>query len=382
MKFLIVGANFYNKGAQLMLVSLIEQLNELFLDITICVSPTIGTRQELENLGVEILDFPLLHVGTGKRFMWALKYGNILKFLKTKYRGNIKLKEVDVVFDLSGFAFGEQWGSEPTKNLQLLIKHVKSNNGKYILMPQAFGPFNSSEIISDMQKIQKSADLIFARDQMSLQHLLEISAKKNNIHSAPDITLFNKSVKVEKNLNCCIVPNSRMLDKGLDSWGDSYISYLNKIIKIILEKSPLKILLLVHDKIGGDYKMAEQLKNLFSDDERVALFLEEDPIKIKEIISKSYFIVGSRFHALASALSTNVPCVGLGWSHKYKMLFKDYDIADFAFNEPNEEILLKVDDLINQEKLEKIVDNLKIQNEKLKIKNLEMWNIVRNLIES
>src|SRR5690606_14730126 len=55
------------------------------------------------------------------------------------------------------------------------------------------------------------------------------------------------------------------------------------------------------------------------------------------IIGDSYLIVGSRFHALVSALSQNIPSIALGWSHKYKTLFSEFEVSDFSFEVPNDD---------------------------------------------
>jgi hypothetical protein len=69
---------------------------------------------------------------------------------------------------------------------------------------------------------------------------------------------------------------------------------------------------------------------------------------VKKIISGSQFLVGSRFHALAGALSSAVPAIALGWSHKYQEIFSDFNVSDFCFMQPSLQIPAKLDELIKK----------------------------------
>ena len=50
--------------------------------------------------------------------------------------------------------------------------------------------------------------------------------------------------------------------------------------------------------------------------------------KLKALISTAYLCVTSRFHGVASALNSCVPCLATSWSHKYEELFRDYGMTD------------------------------------------------------
>jgi polysaccharide pyruvyl transferase WcaK-like protein len=52
--------------------------------------------------------------------------------------------------------------------------------------------------------------------------------------------------------------------------------------------------------------------------------------QVKSIISHLDLLIGSRFHALVGALSSHVPVVALGWSHKYVELLRDVGLEDFC----------------------------------------------------
>lgn len=68
--------------------------------------------------------------------------------------------------------------------------------------------------------------------------------------------------------------------------------------------------------------------NIENTGKSIPIVSETDPLKIKGILGASKGTLGSRFHGLVSALSQGVPSIATGWSHKYQMLFQDYDFED------------------------------------------------------
>ncbi|MBK4730156.1 polysaccharide pyruvyl transferase family protein [Oxynema sp. CENA135] len=380
MVFLIVGANFYNKGAQLMLLTTIASLKERYPQSRLCVSPTIGDPEKIRSLGVEILDFPLFHVGEGKRFVRYFKFGNILKFFSKLPRGTIQWKDVDVIVDISGFAFTDQWGVEPVKNLNLLLEGALKNKSKYIFLPQAFGPFEKEGMKTYMRQVIEKAELIFPRDRISYDYLIDVldgSSNKNSdkIRVAPDITLTYGHHDRELKNYCCLIPNGRIFDQGQEVWGDRYEKAIDEAIAKTLEKTDLKIYVVVHDTGGTDSEIARQILEKHPSD-RVELFEEENPLKLKEFLGQSQFIIGSRFHALASSLSCNVPSLGLGWSHKYMMLFENYNLADYSFIAPDDRIIDRLDTLLIPTERDKIRNQLKEIEQKIEQESEAMWSLI------
>lgn len=395
MTILITGGNFYNKGGELMLVTLVNKLHELLPEATLCVSPFLGNDSKLKDMDVLLLNFPLYHYGDKKDFEWALHFPFLFRtvmLLKGKsIKGEISLKKIDVVLDISGFAFGEKWGSAPLKNLKMFSKKMTKLGSKFILIPQAFGPFTIGSMKSDMTEVIHNCNLIFTRDEQSFKYVVneaKTDVDKSKVLMFPDITLtYKKSIEINdaifKNPFCAIVPNERMLDKASKRWQNKYFDVLNLIMNIIMSKSTLHIIMLIHAqghssdaKVGK--KAIDNLSGTYKD--RIHYYVEEDPVRLKSIISKSEFLIGSRFHALASALSSNIPAIGTSWLHKYEMLFKDYNLEEFSFNEPEEEIYQRVESLLNDEFRNKIKLELASQNDIINQKSNTMWSIIKNEI--
>ncbi len=384
MKILIIGGQFHNKGAYLMVVTVCKKLKELFKDSEIVMSNYLELPEVLKQEGVKLLKSPLLHVGYDhKQLKKYLKYSPLVNLYKGFPKGEVSLKEIDVIIDIAGFAYGDLWGINPLINLNYLLNVVFEKKVKYIVLPQAFGPFEKEGMATEVKKMLENANLVYARDRISKSYLETLSGNsKDKIKQAPDITLSFKDEIDTSNITdkyCCIVPNERMLDKGDVAWQDTYSNLLQNIIKNI-QKPDLKVFLMVHDTTSGDGKIAKALHEKV-DAEHCELLEIADPLEIKKVIANSQFLIGSRFHSLASALSCNVPSLAMGWSHKYQMLFEEYGMEGYVFDKPDEaQIIEKTKSLVDQKKNQKIRLDLNNKNEEIKEKNRDMWAEIQSVI--
>ncbi|UZR94362.1 polysaccharide pyruvyl transferase family protein [Chondrinema litorale] len=386
MNILIIGGQFHNKGAYLMVMTVMKEIRKRLNGVTIVFSNYLPLPEPLLADDVKLLKRPIVHVGySKKKFKIYFEFGFLINHLKSFTKGDIKFSEIDVIIDIAGFAYGDLWGISPIENLNYLLKKAKKHQIKYITLPQAFGSFEKQGIKYEMLKVVKSADLIYARDKVSKMYLDKLSdTKSNKVKLAPDITLTMNNEDIQTNIDpkyCCIVPNERMLDKGDASWKENYIPLLKKMADVLVKEN-IQIKILVHDSTSGDMVLAKKLLELISA-EYCSLIQIDDPIEIKHLIAGSLFLVGSRFHSIASAFSSNVPCLGIGWSHKYKMLFEDYRMEDYVYDKPNElEMLRSLQDLIQFDENLSLRNVIRNANSVIKDKNDLMWQEVSSLILS
>lgn len=362
-----------------MMKAVVEELGK-YPEYNLFLSPCAGTKEQIENLGYQTIDYPFKHVTDYRGFEIFYYCGFFLKYLRKQYRGKFPVNKIDAILDVSGFAYSDQWGTKAVKNVNKLMAFFKKRNVKYIFLPQAFGSFSSNEIREGMKKAIDNCNLIIARDKDSYRMLTEI-VENEKIKLYPDITIKVKNIEtVIKDVSnySCVVPNERMLDQGREYWPDGkYLEYINNVIYRLLAETNHNILLLIHDKGVGDTNLAHSLKRNFPNEDRVIVYYEDDTMKLKSILGQANMVIGSRFHALVSALSQNVPSMALGWSHKYKMLFDDYGIGDFTFDKPNDELFDNVlHSLLKDDSRKEILNSISMANLTLEKRNKEMWSEV------
>lgn len=376
----IRGVGFVNKGAELMLHAILEKIKSRFPEAKFVMAPSLNVspyekRAELslyqkvtyEKLGIDLGDFFVSFIPKKRRKMYGL----------------VRQKEIDIVLDAAGFAHGDQWGLKNTKKLLNFSEKLKRNKTKLILLPQAFGPFEKEEIKETMKKLLKNCDLVFAREEISYDYLTSIS-KEKNIFNMPDFTNLVKAKEVEtfdfENNNFCIIPNYKMVSKSwINDSDNSYIKLISESINY-LRKQGKKPFILVHEG-KKDFALAEEISQRV---EGINIFKEEDPLKVKGIINQSEGVIGSRFHSLVSSLSQATPALGTSWSHKYQMLFKDYDFEDgiLTLDSSVEEIKRKIDMLIEETSRKELISKLEIKSKYLKELSNQMWEKVFKEIES
>lgn len=361
------GLEFVNKGAELMLHAILKKVKETIPDAIFVMDLTSRVPPEkLKEYNIYVK-----RAGSKAKF--------IPKFIRTKLRFALD-KEVNVVLDASGFAFGDQWGSKyAERRIGSQISTWRKQGKKVILLPQAFGPFNDQELKTVMEKIISNADLIFARDKQSFEYIQKISNRE--IKMAPDFTNLLKGTVPDNfdttNRQVAIIPNYKMIDKRE---GDDklYIDFLQLAINKILSFG-LSPYFLIHEG-EKDIEIANKVNALF--EKPLELIINSDPMMIKGIISTAYFIVCSRFHGVVSALSQGVPCISTSWSHKYGMLHQEYDYEEGLLKDIDnpEDIEQKIKNLADYETNKIISEKLSLNSSKQKERSVEMWQTVFKVI--
>lgn len=362
------GVEFVNKGAELMLHAIMQKVKENIPKADFTMELTTHTPAE------KLKEFSIFQKKRNAKAQF------IPRFIRKRLRWKLD-KEIQVVLDASGFAFGDQWGSTyANKRIGSKISTWQKDGKKVILLPQAFGPFTNKELKVVMEKIIKHADLIFSREKQSYQYLKGVS-QKNNIFLAPDFTNLLKG-KIPVNFSTtdkqvAIIPNYKMIEKKVDG-EQSYISFLLAAITKIRILN-LKPYFLIHEG-KRDLEISKKVNSLLQTPLEVVA--DADPLMIKGIISTAYFIVSSRFHGIVSALSQGVPCISTSWSHKYEMLHQEYNYEEGILKDINDlqELEVKISYLSAPDTNKIITNKISLNISKQKERSEEMWKTVFKVI--
>ncbi|MBX0333242.1 polysaccharide pyruvyl transferase family protein [Pontibacter sp. HSC-14F20] len=366
------GVGFVNKGAELMLYSILDAFKDNKAQFVMEIN-TGSTKGKLENLN--IYTKPRLY----KRGLNLNKFLPIPQAVTSKF-GVILENNVDVILDGSGFVFGDKWGVSKANNRLIdYIDYWKRQGKKIILLPQAFGPFENSELRSRLIKIIELADLIFARDPLSFEYITNVKASEN-IHLMPDFTNLVEGIipaDFDSNLNqIAIIPNSKLVETSTLQL-DEYINLLKNIISSLQIRKE-KPFFLIHEGIG-DLQIANKVNALLLN--KVNIIDNKNALEIKGIIGASKATITSRFHGLVSSLTQAVPTLTIGWSHKYEMLLQDYNYPE-GLLVINDNIERKLDLILAEESRTSITAKLKTNSEVQKQKSREMWEMVYKVLNN
>jgi colanic acid/amylovoran biosynthesis protein len=372
----VCGVGFNNKGAELMLHAIVEELSRSCPDALLVMDPKVANYKDRAKVG--LFQKP-------PRSEWKFGSWLIGIFWRMKIReryGVILASQIDVVLDASGFALSDQMGIRPAERFARKVIIWKKAGKKIVLLPQAFGPFETSAMRDAFRTIADNVDLIFPRDRDSYDHVVNLIGEKSHIKLRPDFTNLVKG-KVPEYFDsgrkrACLIPNSQMIDKTSQIVGDTYIPFIAECIRFLAEAG-LDPFLLVHET-KKDGSLAREIRNRCG----IPLDIVEelDPLYIKGIIGCSHLVIGSRFHGLVSALSQGVPAIASGWSHKYQLLYEEYGcpellIADLDFESKAKP---RIQQLMNEDSRNAIVDKL-LESSTIQVnKSKLMWREVMDLI--
>lgn len=330
MRIVLNGVETNNKGAELMLYAILQEIERRYPDAEVMI-PYNNVPQGLEFVKAPI-KFHFKPFWIAKEIAYKCKIGGILRrlgFYCNWIYDQESVNNTDYFIDGSGFAFSDQFSPNSTviKAWKKQLSGYSKQGTRIIFLPQAFGPIKLKETRDLISVLGEYADVIMPRERVSKKYLEECNVPSSKIKLFTDFTsLVHGEVPTQySHLKdaICVIPNKQMINKGTISL-DNYLKILTSIIE--KAQSAGKQVYLLNHEGKGDEELAYMCKEKLGGKIEVVTGLKG--LEVKGLISTSYLCITSRFHGVASALNSCVPCLATSWSHKYEELFKDYGMTD------------------------------------------------------
>lgn len=369
----IKGVQFRNKGAYLMLLACLEGLKTLpSKELVLSPGPNLPYPERARLGAWQKLSFRRKSLDLTPLFG---KLPSAVQKLFSRY-GIVTEKQIGLVLEASGFAYGDQW---PLRFLQNTAKEVVrfGKAGKpFIFMPQAFGPFTSEASKTAMRNIIQHARLIFVRDPVSLQHLQSCVAQlPDSVILTPDFTVgltarANNELPDMTKPYAALIPNSKVVSKynhaNAENERANYVAAFAAAATKLHEQG-LHCVLVNHEGREDAELCAE-----IAAKSPCQIIQIEDPLAVKAFIGKAELAVSSRFHGAVNALSQGVPCIATSWSHKYHAMMSDFGMGDYCVEQLTSDTLLQSLQQLLENKTE-LSKQVKQNASQLKQKNAAMW---------
>ncbi|MBD1382678.1 polysaccharide pyruvyl transferase family protein [Metabacillus arenae] len=352
----IVGGELFNKGAQALTFTAVDQIKTRFPNTQIVLLSSMDFKrpnEEKDKYAFEILPFSLdlksdLLGGLYKSYDYLSLVINKRKASKD-IRNKVKniFKNSTAMIDISGFALSSQRGEFSSLQYLLNLKIARKYNIPTFLFPQSFGPFNYGPIRNLVfhkliKKELSNVKKIYVREDDGMENLKKLglnniqrsydivlqntkSYSKSNIYKSDNVNMKVNDLVIENSIG--IIPNVKIMKHGNAT--QLYNLYYQLIDHLI--KNNKNVYFLRHSY--EDKEIIENIKQKFPQNKKI-FYLDEDYscIEIDEIIKKFNFIIGSRYHSIVHAYKNFVPAIVLGWAIKYDELLSAFDQNEFCFD--------------------------------------------------
>lgn len=304
----VKGIGFPNKGADLLASAIYDQLNKR------------GYTMVMEPYGSY---WDRAKYGAGIKTRIDVKGINVLSPLSIfpKYvrdrMGWVNRAEIGLVLDASGYAYGDEWSKELAD--QRILNEIKKLS-KVVMLPQTFGPFEKRSSKDVMGTILNGSAKVYAREGHGAQLVKDHFS--TDLEVIPDITFGLDVDKAEKE-GAIVIPNFQVLSR----FGEKYLDLLTQSVVILAEKYG-RVSLLNHEG-NKDLEICKNVRSRALSIEsgiQVDICNPKSGLSAKKLISRSRFVLTSRYHGLVSSLATSTPVTCIGWSFKYEEVLKLFDL--------------------------------------------------------
>jgi len=361
----IIGANFQNRGAQAMALTVIDQLrsNDPAADILLLVDNYEKEKSRWSDFRVELLPWNiyvklllLCPMRFRARLAKMLGFGELQK-------GMSDYEDLGKFVDVSGYALSSKWGKIGSLSYIVNIMVAKRLKAAIELLPQSFGPWDypkyAKAILFPLFHLYlRYPTKICAREELSRRYIMTFS---KNVELSPDIVLTNRGynelnilrpgvklnkLSVQEGL-VGIIPNTQVF-RRMDS--NTFFLFYDAAVRLLTEKN-LRVLLLWYS--DEDRVLCETIYQR-NEKHNIIEGIEGNlnTIEAEHLISQLSFIISSRYHSVVHAYKNSVPAVVVGWAHKYESLLQTFGQMDY---------LLSLEDDVDEETarnmLEEMIDN-------------------------
>lgn len=321
LKIFIDNSGFNNRGDQLMIQAVLEQLSEHYPDAQILVKKSAFLQNP-----TYCIEHGIYPLDVSKNFIkrsWLFK-----KVCNVLLRDNwvVSANDIDVILDCRGYHLAD-WRISDQNYVDYLKRYYSlfSKKGRRLIMlPQAFGPFENPYSREAMLIVSKQANYIYAREKTSYGYLKDLLPESNNIEVSPDFTCITqeyeqRSIILPRKDFIILIPNSKMIEQG-KSTEDQYISWLAGIAKH-LQNNGEHIILVNHEGKKDEILLKKVNIALGC---ALPIYTNLSGLEIKALINDAKLVISGRYHGVVSGLTQHVPTLCTGWSHKYAELMAEH----------------------------------------------------------
>jgi colanic acid/amylovoran biosynthesis protein len=374
----VLGIGFPNKGAELMLLAISEWAARLPVETRLAVRWDTRFEDRLRHK----LWAKVWHPVSAR-----LPYGHLANRWPegvARRLGVVRERDVDVFMDASGYAYGDSWGAAKARDrLGSRIGQWRRQGSRVVLLPQAFGPFETPALRAEMQSILSQADRIYARDEASLANLRQLAPGSRSVARGYDFTClvspqpFRGMDALEGVIG--VIPNHKMYSQGAGLTRAGYLDYLIGVAQGVLARGH-RVALILHEG-DQDRRLCEEIQRAVEGAVEIVSLL--DPREIKMAIGKCSCLLTSRFHGFASGLFQGVPTLATSWSHKYQELARDFGAPDLVLDELSpEQTVERLEGLCSRSSSEKLRRQLGARSEDIKNVVRGMWTEIESITKS
>ncbi|MEM7625320.1 MAG: polysaccharide pyruvyl transferase family protein [Planctomycetota bacterium] len=339
----VFGADFVNRGGQLMLWTVLDRLRKRSPECVVAINAESGSPfADRASYGLYTF-FPSIPRNRPRYARYAMPVGRLWSKLLRREKllpyGLVGSHQADALLDVCGYAYGDVYSPAVAEMSAARFASYRRRGRPVVMLPQMLGPFEKPASAAAFRKVAAETDLIYARDPIShdaVAGVLSGSADGSPLRLAPDITIeappgdLPAGFKPTRPKYLTIVPNMRMLDKtdAASGWQEHYLERL-RAAAAAAESAGYGVVLLQHESGGGDGELVDALAT----PDRIKVD-DPDPRRLKAVLAGSELVLASRFHACVSSLSSGTPCVTFGWATKYAMLHEDFGLKETYFSSP------------------------------------------------